>query len=167
MIPLGDLDAGLRKLEARITKLIPGCTYFFGGTEDAQRARTGPCVSWTVLRGDATAAREISPASRFATVDDLVAISARCSAPAAIQQTPDLRRAQLAASIQVFLAVSLAVHAEHQGYVDDRGWAPLELEAISEAVYPVEYVFAIKAGRWTPALQEVQPTQQEPTVSLE
>lgn len=164
MIAFGSLDTALRALEARIRTQVPTCQFYFGGAEDAQRERTGPWVAWLVQRGEYQPPREIRPSDRFAAADDMVVIVARCAAPALVQATPDLRRAQFEAATQVFLAVSLAVHQLHQGYLDDRSWEPAPLEAISDAVYPIDYTFAIRAGRWTPPRDQVQPETQEPTL---
>ena len=71
------------------------------------------------------------------------------------------RRQQLAASMQVMLAVSLAAHSLHQGYVKDRGWVPENPEGCSDAYVTIDYTFAIRAPRLTPPLGQVVAEEAE------
>jgi len=165
---IGDLDVMLRALEQAVRAYQPRCEFFFGDAEELMRVKTPPYVAWYVRGGEAQPPREITSSTRFATIDDLVVITARCAGlPPLPQVGPDPRRQQMEASRQVFLAVQLVAHQKHQGYIEDRGWEIVGLEALAEAHVAINYTFAIRAGRLTPPLQDVQPLTQEPTVLLE
>jgi len=153
----GDLDACLRVLETRIRKYHPGCAFYFGGVEEANRPASPPFVRWAVVDAEAQQGTvDRQPKGRFQAVDDLVVMQARCAgALLSGLLGPDPRRQQLAASVQVMLAVSLAVHGEHQGYVDDRGWRPVYPTAPTDAYVPIDYTFAIRAPRLTPDVDSV------------
>lgn len=164
---IGQLDTALRALEQKIRAYEPRCEFYFGGDfEQHQRAKSPPFVEWFVEGGiPSEPSREIAPSTRFAVVDDQVTITARCAGLVEVPG-PDPRRQQHEVSRQVMLAVSLAVHQKHQGYLQDLGWQTAG-PALSDAFTAIDYRFQIRAGRWTPALQDVQPTTQEPTVQLE
>lgn len=165
----GDLDACLRALEARIRPYQPGCSFYFGGVEEENRPASPPFVRWSVV--DAEPAQgtrpDRQPKGVYQLVDDLVVMQARCVGallPGLLGSDP--RRQQLGASVQVMLAVSLAVHGEHQGYVDDRGWRPVYPTAPSDAYLPIDYTFAIRAPRLTPPLAQVVAEEAPATVEL-
>lgn len=165
---IGNLDAMLRRLETRVTQLVPRCEFYFGYRDELQRQKTGPYVVWHLRGGEPFAPRDIKPRNQFATMDDLVLFTARCVGlvPAG-ELGPDPRRQQTEAGIQVFLAVQLAVHEQHQGWVDDRGWQPVGLDLVSDANVAIDYTFAVRAGRLTQPLGLVQATSAPATVELE
>lgn len=167
-VAVGDLDRMLLALEASVRGRLAQVQFFFG-EENVQRSVTPPYVIWDVVDGThSEETRERAPIAQESYVDDLVEITARCvgQAPAG-QVGGDLgRRRQLEASLQVFLAVSWAVHGQHQGYVEDRGWRRVPPLGPEDATCPIEYTFAIRAGRLEPAPDLTQPTSQSPTVAL-
>lgn len=167
---LSNLDAKLRQLEARIRERVPTCEFYLGGEdEETARQKSGPYVVWLIAGGEESEeTREVSDTDRVHYLDDMVRITARVAGlvPGG-EQGPDVRRQQLAASLQVFLAVSWAVNSLCQGYSDDRGWSPVGPRDMTASCYPIDYTFRLRAGRWTPAVDQVQPDSAPGTVTLE
>lgn len=159
---VGNLDRMLRDLETRLAEWTPRCQFYFGHRDEAQRQKTGPYVAWSVRGGEPQPPREIRPRNQFVTMDDLVVVVARCAGlvPAG-ELGPDPRRQQTEAALQVFLAVQLAAHQLHQGYIEDRGWEIVGLDLVSDAYVAIDYTFCVRAGRWTPPVDTVQPEQQD------
>lgn len=170
MAVAGDLDAALRELEGLVLARHPRCAFFFGDKEERMRQKTPPYVAWYIASGEpdeGTVPRTPVPKSVYQTVDDWVTIVARCAGLVdAGQLGPDPRRQQLAASTQVMLSVSLAVHGAHQGYVQDRGWQPANPEACSDSYLSIDFTFAIRAPRLSPPLAQVRATEAPSTVEL-
>jgi hypothetical protein len=165
----GDLDAALRRLEAVVLKYQPRCTFDFGGLEEENRPKSAPFVLWSVLEAEAADGTmpDRVPKGTYQMVDDWVVIKARCVGPVASGLVgPALRRQQMAASYQVFLAVSLAAHGQHQGYLRDRGWRPIYPADPADAYVPTDYSFSIRAPRLTPPLGQVQPTEAPATLEI-
>lgn len=165
----GDLDAALRELEAYVRRYQPRCDYFFGDKEERLRQKSPPYVAWFVVDAEPAdgAVPDRQPKGKYQLVDDLVVITARCAGLVqAGSAGPDVRRQQLAASMQVMLAVSLAAHSLHQGYLKDRGWRPENPEGCSDAYVTIDYTFAIRAPRLTPPLAQVVAEEAPATVEL-
>ncbi len=168
-VVIGEFDTMLRGLEATILQYVPRCEFYFGQGEEALRQKSPPYVAWAIGEGEPSAeTRETAAEDRVSWLDDGVRVTARCAgAVLPGQQGKDLRRQQLDASLRVMLAVSWAVVRAHQGYFSDLGWRPLNPEQLSDAHYPVDYTFAVRAGRRTPEIDLTTPTSAPGTVAVE
>lgn len=162
--PVGDLDDLLRELEAGVLQYLPACAFYFG-PEEMDRPGSAPSVVWVVEAGDADReirAREEGDTRSFQ--DDNVRIVAHC---VGTPRLPASRRAQLAASLQVFLAVSWTVQRLHEGFFEDLGWKPVHPKGPSDSSYPVDYTFALRVARMEPAWDQVQLTEVQGSQVLE
>lgn len=170
MAVIGDLDTMLRRLEAEIRLYVPQCAFYFGEREEMLRQKSPPFVAWQVQGGvTSDETRETAGKLQVSWRDDDVEIIARCAGFVPPDtHSEDLRRQQLQASLLVFWAVSYAVEKFHQGYcTSDGGWETVNPEELSDAYYPVDYTFRIRAGRRTPPIVDVQPEEAPASVVLE
>ena len=150
----GDLDACLRVLEAKIRPYQPSCSFYFGGAEEENRPASPPFVRWSVV--DAEPAQgtrpDRQPKGVYQLVDDLVVMQARCVGsllPGLLG--PDVRRQQLAASVQVLLS----------HYWNGRAWLESLLSGIAlvMALLPQEITVILTVflalGAWRMAQHQV------------
>lgn len=163
---IGDLDQALRVLEGLVAARVPGCTFFFGDTDEKMREKSPPYVAWYVPGAEEAPPWEQPSGQRFALVDDLTEIRARCAGLVTVPG-PDPRRQQHNASKTVLDWLRWAVKTQHQGKDEPlRSWTSSGPE-LSDAYIALDWTFTVRASLLSPDFDSQIPETQEITEQVQ